>query len=65
MSHLPFLYVLPLRCPTPYILTELQSTGKFEDEDVNRPHATEELAAYLWDNYIEYEFSPKARRIRH
>ncbi|KAL4892077.1 histone deacetylase Hda1 [Aspergillus ambiguus] len=26
---------------------------KYEDEDENRPTATEELAGYLWDNYIE------------
>lgn len=30
-----------------------KSTGKYEDEDENRPTATEELAGYLWDNYIE------------
>ncbi|RAH49355.1 histone deacetylase hdaA [Aspergillus brunneoviolaceus CBS 621.78] len=29
------------------------SSGKYEDEDENRPTATEELAGYLWDNYIE------------
>ncbi|KAL4805033.1 hypothetical protein BDV18DRAFT_141785 [Aspergillus unguis] len=29
------------------------SSRKFEDEDENRPTATEELAGYLWDNYIE------------
>ncbi|KAF4291467.1 hypothetical protein LV165_005248 [Aspergillus fumigatus] len=29
------------------------TTGKYEDEDENRPSATEELAGYLWDNYIE------------
>ncbi|KAJ5673297.1 histone deacetylase [Penicillium longicatenatum] len=37
----------------PMHISRDQSTGKFEDEDVNRPHATEELAAYLWDNYID------------
>lgn len=30
-----------------------QTPGRYEDEDVNRPTATEELAGYLWDNYIE------------
>lgn len=30
-----------------------QATGRFEQEDENRPTATEELASYLWDNYIE------------
>ncbi|PKY08662.1 histone deacetylase [Aspergillus campestris IBT 28561] len=29
------------------------SPGKYEDESENRPTATEELAGYLWDNYIE------------
>ncbi|CAK42801.1 uncharacterized protein An16g01840 [Aspergillus niger] len=29
------------------------SSGKYEEEDENRPTATEELAGYLWDNYIE------------
>jgi hypothetical protein len=28
--------------------------GKYESEDENRPTATEDLAGYLWDNYIEY-----------
>lgn len=28
--------------------------GKYEEEDVDRPSQTEELAGYLWDNYIEY-----------
>lgn len=31
-----------------------QAFGKYEEEDENRPTATEELAGYLWDNYIEY-----------
>ncbi|KAL2004581.1 hypothetical protein VTN00DRAFT_3317 [Thermoascus crustaceus] len=35
-----------------YVTTE-PSPGKYEDEDENRPTATEELAGYLWDNYIE------------
>jgi histone deacetylase 6 len=30
-----------------------QSSNRFEGEDENRPTATEELAGYLWDNYIE------------
>lgn len=33
--------------------TELQSMGRYEGEDEDRPTATEELAGYLWDNYIE------------
>lgn len=38
-----------------HLLTFLpKTTGKYEDEDENRPTATEELAGYLWDNYIEY-----------
>lgn len=32
---------------------DIQATGKYEDEDENRPTAAEELANYLWDNYIE------------
>ncbi|GES66357.1 histone deacetylase [Aspergillus terreus] len=28
-------------------------TNKYEDEDEDRPTETEELAGYLWDNYIE------------
>ncbi|GAB1192418.1 hypothetical protein APSETT444_001609 [Aspergillus pseudonomiae] len=31
----------------------IEPSGKYEDEEENRPTATEELAAYLWDNYIE------------
>ncbi|KAF7585373.1 Histone deacetylase hda1 [Aspergillus hancockii] len=29
------------------------TSGKYEEEEENRPTATEELAGYLWDNYIE------------
>ena len=29
--------------------------GVFEDDDENRVSATEELAGYLWENYIEYD----------
>ncbi|KAL1984364.1 hypothetical protein VTN96DRAFT_9225 [Rasamsonia emersonii] len=35
-----------------YVTTE-PTPGKYEDEDENRQTATEELAGYLWDNYIE------------
>jgi histone deacetylase 6 len=35
------------------IIPCIQATGKYENEDENRPSATEELANYLWDNYIE------------
>ncbi|KAE8149612.1 hypothetical protein BDV25DRAFT_156032 [Aspergillus avenaceus] len=31
----------------------LEPSGKYEEEEDNRPTATEELAGYLWDNYIE------------
>ncbi|KAL2828050.1 hypothetical protein BDW59DRAFT_143701 [Aspergillus cavernicola] len=37
----------------PKHVTTEPSTNKYEDEDENRPTATEELAGYLWDNYIE------------
>ncbi|GIC90184.1 histone deacetylase hdaA [Aspergillus udagawae] len=37
----------------PKHVTMEPTTGKYEDEDENRPSATEELAGYLWDNYIE------------
>lgn len=37
----------------PRLIIPYQATGKFEKEDENRPTATEELANYLWDNYIE------------
>ncbi|KAJ9395721.1 hypothetical protein DTO282F9_7341 [Paecilomyces variotii] len=37
----------------PKYVTADGSPGKYEDEDENRPTATEELAGYLWDNYIE------------
>lgn len=40
--------------PEADILGFSQSVGKYENEDENRPSATEELAGYLWDNYIEY-----------
>ncbi|KAJ5177286.1 Histone deacetylase clr3 [Penicillium canariense] len=33
---------------------DIQATGRYEDEDENRPTATEELANYLWDNYIDF-----------
>jgi histone deacetylase 6 len=36
-----------------FLADDLKTTGKYEDEDENRPSATEELAGYLWDNYIE------------
>lgn len=32
---------------------DFQATGKVESVDEHRPAATEELANYLWDNYIE------------
>jgi len=37
-----------------FLAKYVQVTGKYEDEDESRPTATEELAGYLWDNYIEY-----------
>lgn len=37
----------------PRLIIPYQATGKYEKEDENRPTATEELANYLWDNYIE------------
>nr|ABI74745.1 putative histone deacetylase [Monascus purpureus] len=37
----------------PKFVTNQSSVGKYEIEDENRPSATEELAGYLWDNYIE------------
>ncbi|KAL4864518.1 hypothetical protein BDV12DRAFT_176065 [Aspergillus spectabilis] len=37
----------------PKHVTTEPSSNRFEDEDENRPTATEELAGYLWDNYIE------------
>ncbi|KAL4747341.1 hypothetical protein BDW72DRAFT_182965 [Aspergillus terricola var. indicus] len=37
----------------PKHVTTEPSSGRFEEEDENRPTATEELAGYLWDNYIE------------
>ncbi|KAL5340649.1 hypothetical protein BJX70DRAFT_360823 [Aspergillus crustosus] len=37
----------------PKHVTTEPASGRFEDEDENRPTATEELAGYLWDNYIE------------
>lgn len=42
----------------PWLTNVIQAPGKYEDEDENRPTATEELAGYLWDNYIEYEYNP-------
>ncbi|KKK18747.1 hypothetical protein P175DRAFT_0532574 [Aspergillus ochraceoroseus IBT 24754] len=36
-----------------HVTTESKSSSRYEDEDGNRPTATEELAGYLWDNYIE------------
>ncbi|KAJ5318145.1 hypothetical protein PENANT_c043G02693 [Penicillium antarcticum] len=35
-----------------HISKEIPS-GRYEPEDYDRPTATEELAAYLWDNYID------------
>ncbi|KAJ5765215.1 Histone deacetylase clr3 [Penicillium odoratum] len=37
----------------PMHVTRDEATGRYQDEDGDRPHATGELAAYLWDNYIE------------
>ncbi|KAI9368120.1 hypothetical protein BJX61DRAFT_241562 [Aspergillus egyptiacus] len=37
----------------PKHVTTEPTPNKYEDEDENRPTATEELAGYLWDNYIE------------
>ncbi|OJJ56588.1 hypothetical protein ASPSYDRAFT_134468 [Aspergillus sydowii CBS 593.65] len=37
----------------PKHVTTEPAPNRFEDEDENRPTATEELAGYLWDNYIE------------
>lgn len=34
-------------------LRDVQATGKVENVDEHRAAATEELANYLWDNYIE------------
>ncbi|CEJ59885.1 Putative Histone deacetylase HdaA [Penicillium brasilianum] len=38
----------------PKHITQTPATVKYEDEDENRPTATEELANYLWDNYIDF-----------
>ncbi|KAJ5626517.1 histone deacetylase [Penicillium herquei] len=37
----------------PKHITQENNINKYEDDDEKRPQATEELAAYLWDNYIE------------
>lgn len=42
-----------VQCRCFSVLTIGKTPSKFEDEDENRPTATEELAGYLWDNYIE------------
>ncbi|KAJ5948031.1 hypothetical protein N7466_001046 [Penicillium verhagenii] len=39
----------------PKFVTRDEDTGKYEDEDTERPHTTEKLAAYLWDNYIDVQ----------
>lgn len=39
--------------PVPSLTPQSQATSEYEDEDQDRPTATEELASYLWDNYIE------------
>jgi histone deacetylase 6 len=36
------------------VTADTTDVGKYEEEDVDRPSQTEELAGYLWDNYIEY-----------
>uniref|UniRef100_A0A093V872 Histone deacetylase n=1 Tax=Talaromyces marneffei PM1 TaxID=1077442 RepID=A0A093V872_TALMA len=36
-----------------YVTTDTPDVGKYEEEDADRPSQTEELAGYLWDNYIE------------
>ncbi|KAJ5222144.1 Histone deacetylase clr3 [Penicillium citrinum] len=46
----------------PKHITREPATGRYEDEDENRPTATEELASYLWDNYIE-PYSDGKRKI--
>jgi histone deacetylase 6 len=35
------------------VTADTSDVGKYEEEDVDRPSQTEELAGYLWDNYIE------------
>jgi histone deacetylase 6 len=37
------------------VTADTSDVGKYEEEDVDRPSQTEELAGYLWDNYIEYD----------
>jgi histone deacetylase 6 len=37
------------------VTADTSAVGKYEEEDVDRPGQTEELAGYLWDNYIEYD----------
>ncbi|CAG8287133.1 unnamed protein product [Penicillium salamii] len=37
----------------PKHVTRESTFGRYEGEDDDRPTATEELAAYLWDNYID------------
>ncbi|KUL85164.1 hypothetical protein ZTR_06261 [Talaromyces verruculosus] len=36
-----------------HVTADTTDVGKYEEEDVDRPSQTEELAGYLWDNYIE------------
>ncbi|CAI7670803.1 unnamed protein product [Penicillium bialowiezense] len=37
----------------PKHITREDSIGRYEGEDDDRPTSTEQLAAYLWDNYID------------
>lgn len=42
-----------------HVTVDTSNVGKYEEEDVDRPSQTEELAGYLWDNYIEYDLQPR------
>jgi len=45
---------IPFREDLPFVLMSSQDDGGYMDEDINdRIVAANQLATYLWDNYIE------------
>lgn len=46
--------IIDVNIPTHTTDKDAPGPGIYEDEDENRVKETEELAGYLWENYIEY-----------
>lgn len=44
----------PVRLPAASFVTDRNSKGVVQEESMNRLNYIEELATYMWENYIEY-----------